>query len=229
MTYRILDLFCGSGGSGVGYHRAGFEVVGVDIYPQPDYPFAFVQSDAIQVLRGGFYWRPSDGKEYGLNDFDAIHTSPVCKAYTTLVHGRWKQRDYPQQIDEVRHYLKQIGKPYVIENVRNSGLIDPLVLCGSMFGLKVIRHRYFENSIGLFMSPFICSHPINAVGRRGHLGDREWMTITGHFSNIEKAKNAMGIDWMHQSGLAQAIPPAYTEFVGSHLIAYLNGIHIIDA
>jgi DNA (cytosine-5)-methyltransferase 1 len=211
MTFRIMDTFCKAGGAGMGYHLAGFEVVGVDIEPQKNYPFEFHQADALEYIT-----------EHG-HEFDAIHASPKCQDNCPLKH-RWG-KSYENQIPAVRRLLQESGKPYIIENVEGAKrrLQDPLVLCGTMFGLKVIRHRLFENNIGLIFPPFTCQCK-GKVGKRGHLGDREFMTVTGHFSNIEKARAAMGIDWMNQEELAQAIPPAYTTFIGEQLIAYLENV-----
>lgn len=204
---RLLDAFSGAGGAGRGYQMAGFHVTGVDIKPQPRYAGdEFVQGDALAYIR-----------EHG-HEFDAIHASPPCQAYSPLSY-RWGENDYADLVDATRAALKETGLPYAIENVMRAPLYQSLVLCGSMFdGLRVIRHRRFECNPPLWFPPFSCSHPKGAVGRRGHLGDREWMTVTGHFSDIEKARAAMGIDWMSQDELAQAIPPAYTEFVGRHLL-----------
>lgn len=202
---RLLDLFSGAGGAARGYQLAGFHVTGVDIVAQKRYiGDEFHQADALEYLA-------AHGHEY-----DVIHASPPCQAHSTLRH-RWSN-EYDSLIGDVRSMLQKIGKPYVIENVVGAPLRDPLMLCGSMFNLRVIRHRLFECSPAIYFPPGPCSHPVNAVGRRGHLADREWMTVTGHFSNVVKAGEAMGIDWMTQSGLAQAIPPAYTEWIGELLL-----------
>lgn len=206
---RLLDLFCGAGGCSVGYDRAGFDVTGVDIRPQPHYPFAFHQADALEYVAA-----------HG-HAFDALAASPPCQAHSPL-QGRWG-REYPDLIAATRAALIETGKPYAIENVMGAPMGQSLMLCGSMFDdLKVIRHRRFECNPPLWFPPFSCSHPRGAVGRRGHLGDREWMTVTGHFSDMEKASTSMGIGWMTQDELAQAIPPAYTTFVGTHLLAALG-------
>lgn len=203
-----LDLYCKAGGAGMGYARAGFDVTGVDIEPQSRYPFTFIQADALEYVE-------AHGHEY-----DFIHASPPCQAFTSL-QGRWG-REYPDLISATRAALIATGKPYVIENVAGAPLENPLMLCGSMFGLKVIRHRLFETNPLIWFPPGACSHPKGAVGRRGHLGDREWMTVTGHFSDIKKASAAMGIDWMTQRELAQAIPPAYTQWLGVEILATLE-------
>ncbi len=201
---RLLDLFCGAGGAGDGYHRAGFDVTGVDINPQPRYPFAFVQGDALEYVA-------AHGREY-----DLIHASPPCQAHMRLRH--WTKKEYPDLVAATRAALTATGRPYVIENVPDAPLINPVMLCGSMFGLRVIRHRIFETSARLAFPPATCSHPKGAVGRRGNEGTREWITVTGHFSGVEKARQAMGIDWMTQRELSQAIPPAYTEWLGTRIL-----------
>jgi DNA (cytosine-5)-methyltransferase 1 len=201
---RVLDLFCGAGGAGTGYARAGFDVTGVDIEPQPRYPYRFVLGDALEYVE-------AHGHEY-----DLIGASPPCQAHTSL-QGRWG-REYPDLIAPTRDALKATGRPYVIENVPGAPLENPITLCGSMFGLRVIRHRIFETSVPIWFPPSPCSHPRNAVGRRGNEGTREWITVTGHFSNVPKAQQAMGgLDWMTQHDLAQAIPPAYTRWIAEQM------------
>lgn len=208
---RLLDLYCKAGGASAGYAQAGFDVTGVDIEHQSRYPYRFVQADALEYVE-------RHGREY-----DVIAASPPCQAFTSL-QGRWG-REYPDLIAATRGLLAATGRPYVIENVAGAPLLNPITLCGSMFGLRVIRHRLFECSPAIWFPPAPCSHPRGAVGRRGHLGDREWMTVTGHFSDVKKAGRAMGIDWMTQRELAQAIPPAYTAWIGRQLI---GGLEVSD-
>lgn len=193
----------------MGYYRAGFEIVGVDNKPMPHYPFEFHQADALEYLAD--HWQ----------EFDAIHASCPCQENCPL-RFRWG-RTYPGYIEATRDLILQTGKPYIIENVEGAKrkLINPLLLCGTMFGLRVIRHRMFENNIGLIFSPATCRCK-GLVGKQGHMGKREYMTVTGHFSDVEKAGKAMGIDWMTQAELAQAIPPVYTEFIGKQLIYFLQ-------
>lgn len=142
--YRILDLFCKAGGAAEGYHRAGFEVVGVDIEPQPNYPYTFIQSDAIEYLR-----------ENNLSEFDAIHASPPCQAYTraqALSKGRnnGKYGVHPDFIPQIREILRKIGKPYIIENVAGAPLENPITLYGTQFKyLYTQRKRLFESNIAL--------------------------------------------------------------------------------
>lgn len=156
---RILDLFCGGGGAATGYYRAGFDVVGVDSRPQKRYPFTFVQADALEYAR-----------EHG-HEFDAIHASPPCQAYSALKH--MTTREHPQLIEPVRAMLQSSGLPYVIENVPGAPLRCPLVLCGTMFrletscGAQLRRHRLFESNV-LLMSPGSCQHADRTIGVVGH-------------------------------------------------------------
>lgn len=202
---RLLDLFCGAGGASMGYHRAGFDVTGVDLHPQPRYPFAFVQADALAYVA-------AHGHEY-----DAIAASPPCQAYsqTKTIWGR----EYPRLIAPTRAALRAIGRPYVIENVAGAWreMETPVTLCGTMFGLEMYRHRLFEASCQL-ATPVHRPHrfPCTKVGRPWREG--EYMTVAGHFSSGAKAREIMGIDWMSRYELAQAIPPAYTEWIGRQLI-----------
>jgi hypothetical protein len=144
---RLLDLFCGAGGAAKGYFRAGFDVVGVDISPQKHYPFEFHQSDALEYL--SVHWK----------EFEVIHASPECQGYsqTQYMPGR-KPIKYKRQVGEVRELLEGIGKPYVIENVIGAPLINPLILCGTMFGLRVFRHRGFESNHPIYFPPAPCNH-----------------------------------------------------------------------
>jgi len=211
----LLDLFCGAGGAAMGYYRAGFDVVGVDIKPQPRYPFRFIQDDAIRFL-----------KKRGA-EFDAIHASPPCQAYSAAsAHLRKQGREYPDLIAPVRRCLKDISKPYVIENVAGAPLVSPIMLCGTMFGLGVFRHRYFESNVCLFAPPHL-KHD-------GKLGDGKYFCICGgagkhnnwgrkiHKGTKAEWSDAMGIHWMTRKELTQAIPPAYTEFIGRQLLNYVE-------
>ncbi len=205
---RLLDLFSGAGGSAVGYHRAGFEVVGVDHRPQPHFPFAFVQADALEYLA-----------EHG-REFDVIHASPPCQAYSaaTVMHPR----EYPRLIDPLRGLLLAAHRPYVIENVMGAPLLEPIVLCGLMFGLKVFRHRLFESNLFLMQPPHT-PHGNRRIGRDGYCcvvasGDAgKGRKVNALHRRKVTWEAAMGIDWMTKTELTQAIPPAYTEFVGRQL------------
>jgi hypothetical protein len=198
---RLLDLFCGAGGAAMGYHRAGFDVVGVDLHPQPHYPFEFHQADALTF--------PLDG-------FDAIHASPPCQAY---IRGGLQGRDHPDLLPKVRLLLNRTGLPWVIENVPGAPMRPDALLCGSMFGLPVRRHRWFETSPRINPWTLGCNHsgPIHGVygGLHGKAG--AWPGMLP--DSIESRQRALGIDWMpgaHE--LSQAIPPAYTEWIGAQLL-----------
>jgi DNA (cytosine-5)-methyltransferase 1 len=211
---RLLDLFCGAGGAAVGYHRAGFDVVGVDIAWQPRYPFHFYQGNALKILE-------DDHEIDGLRawSFDAIHASPPCQAFTSarVIHGR----KHPDLLTPARELLQETGLPWVIENVPGAPMRPDLVLCGSQFpGLRsangqLVRHRWFE-----FSDPRIapalgypCDHSrptISVFGHGGHIyhGVEDWRTV-------------MGIDWMTRDELSQAIPPDFAELVGHQLMQHV--------
>lgn len=200
-----LDLFCKAGGAGMGLHRAGYNVIGVDIEPQPNYPFQFVQADAL---------RPP----FDLSQFDLIWASPPCQAYTGMqrINTRAPKRDHPKLVEPVRQMLQDAGRPYIIENVPGAPLIDPLVLCGSMFGLKVRRHRLFECSFWALRPQ--CRHglspqPIAVYGDHPQTPGDKTMRVN-RARTLAEGKDAMGIDWMGWRELTQAIPPAYSEFLG---------------
>lgn len=223
---RLLDLFCCAGGAAMGYHRAGFdEIVGVDIRPQPRYPFTFVLGDALEYAA-----------EHG-HEFDAIHASPPCQAFTDLRHMP-NALEHADLLTPTRAALVSIGLPYVIENVEGAPMTGPyIVLCGSMFGLgtgnaELWRHRLFELS-GFYCLTPSCAHRtrdlvIGVYGghgrdrRRvisvvGHSGGRSARDGTQQFT-VDERREAMGIDWMTGAELSQAIPPAYTEFIGRYLL-----------
>lgn len=224
-----LDLFCGAGGASMGLHRAGFDVTGVDIRPQPRYPFRFVQGDGL---------RPP----FDLSQFDFIWASPPCQAHTSL-RKMWNAKPHADLIPQTRALLEESGVPYAIENVPGSPLRATVRLCGTMFGLRtpcgaeLRRHRYFETNIAI-LSP-CCSHGRHVLGvYGGHVRDRcRTITITGNTPqqnvvrnrvrktfSVSDAQAAMEIDWMTMEGLSQAIPPAYSEFIGRAAIA--NRDHI---
>lgn len=218
MVPRLLDLHCGEGGAGMGYHRAGFEVVGVDKHPKSRYPFEFHQADSLEYLAE--HWQ----------EFDAFHASPVCKGYSKLA-SLYPDRQYPDEIADFRRALKATGKPYVIENVVGAPLENYVMLCGSMFGLKVYRHRLFECNPPVMLSPASCNHWGKASGSKSmkaekrvtpNLDDFDILTVTGHDFILSHAREAMGIDWMSQAGISQAVPPAYTEHIGRQLLAAIS-------
>ncbi len=216
MRPRLLDLFCGAGGASVGYHRAGFDVVGVDIKPQPHYPFRFFQEDALEFMATRHNW----------SHFDAIHASPPCQAYSPMSLNR---DTHPDLYEPTRARLIETGLPYVIENVIGAPYSHGIVLCGSMFESDrsagwVQRHRNFETSWFMFQPE--CDHA----------GRPRPFTITGHLSGGQKESNykhsrkprgedvlpLMGMPWATIPEAVLAIPPAYTEWIGAQLLAALK-------
>lgn len=241
---RLLDLFCGAGGCAVGYHRAGFtDIVGVDINPQPRYPFDFFKAGALQFLRclkeadeigdalgalnatGGLY----------LSDFDAIHTSPPCQTYSRCRRIGNARDGHADLVDKTRDLLEATGKPWVIENVEGAPLRCPLMLCGSMFGLPLIRHRLFESNVMLMNGASCCcrrgerfgvyANKVTKIGTRAaSYQDSSGRThYRPHLGTLAEGQRAMGIDWMTRGELSQAVPPAYTEFIGRQLLSHLEG------
>lgn len=219
----LLDLFCGAGGCTKGYQKAGFYVVGVDIEPQPRYcGDEFVQADAIEVLAAA-----AEGEEWG--EIACIHASPPCPRYSTITPNVARDR-HPDLIAPTRRYLERIGLLWVIENVVGSPLRNPIRLCGSSFGLDVRRHRLFEANLPLLAPP--CDHSwqtprFQSLDKR--MADRgQLASVVGVHGNCNYAGEfelrckAMGIDWMTNAELTQAIPPAYTRYVGSYLLTHLH-------
>ena len=202
----------------MGYHRAGFEVIGVDIDPQPNFPFEFIQSDALTLDPE---WVAS---------FDVIHASPPCQSYSDLAKRNRNGHMWPRLIEPVRDMLNRSGRPYIIENVEGAPLIEPVVLCGTMFpGLRVIRHRLFESNIDLGVPPH-GEHPLVFTHdkRKAHYGklnqDTSFVQVTGGGNcTMKNARDAMGgIDWMKtKTELNESIPPAYTEYLGRQMLEYL--------
>jgi len=219
MKPLLLDTFCKAGGAGMGYSRAGFRVIGVDIEPQPNYPFMFIQGDAVEFI-----------KRFG-HEFDAIHASPPCQAHSRVASlGKARNGSYPEHedlIEPTRAALKATMKPFVIENVIGAPLVEPITLCGSMFeGLKVYRHRLFECSFDIEApkhEPHRDRTPSagNGISPKGFISVCGSGGVKGMNSKqiIEYWSMAMGIDWMTRKELAQAIPPAFTEFIGRSLLA----------
>ena len=217
----LLDLFCGAGGAAMGYHRAGFDVVGVDLQPQPRYPFRFIQADALTF--------PLDG-------FDAIHASPPCQANSVTRHivsaTRW--RETPDLVTPVYTRLRGVGVPWVMENVNGAPMPDSIMLCASMFGLPMIRHRLFASSHLLF-APAACAHTTHLVeviggkvrGIGAYRNSDAFITPGGHKQRREAAlrksdaQTAMGIDWMTISEMCESFPPTYTEWIGRQLLTAL--------
>jgi DNA (cytosine-5)-methyltransferase 1 len=223
MRPRLLDLFCGAGGASMGYHRAGFDVVGVDIEPHPDHPFPMYVADALDVLDD--LLEHGDGTIYDGLDFAAIHASPPCQGYTTMNNRHGSA--YPKLLDPVRERLQASGLPYVIENVPGAlaHMRSPVELTGEMFGLGVHRPRLFESNV-LLLAPARPRRQKNAAAVYGKPdGRRLWTRSDGtelHVANLETASTAMGIDWMTWDDLREAIPPAYSEWIGSQLLAALE-------
>lgn len=212
---RILDLFCGAGGAGQGYKQAGFHVTGVDIAPQPDYAGdLFIQGDALEYLA-------AHGREY-----DAVHTSPPCQASCTLTKGTNKGRGYLNLIPATRELLAELKVPTVIENVQGSDLRRDLTLCGEMFGLGVIRHRYFEVAGFPVAVPAHKPHRGRVAGyRHGQWYDGPYFAVYGDGGGkgtVAQWQQAMGMHWTaNRKSIAEAIPPAYTEYIGRRIFESL--------
>lgn len=209
---RLLDLCCKAGGTAMGYHRAGFEVVGVDIESQPNYPFEFIQADALEI---------------DLADFDVYHASPPCQSYLNLGgvnRAQGRDYDHPDLIAPIRARLLATGLPYVIENVADAkpGLIDPVRICGTGLGLPLRRHRLFESNVPIEGIP--CAHerftePRYWTGWRPN-GEHRLSTVVQVYGNAGGRSEwpaAMGIDWMTSAEMIEAVPPAYTHEIGMQL------------
>ena len=218
---RLLDLFCCAGGAAVGYARAGFEVVGVDLAAQPNYPFEFHQANALEL---DWDW---------VLTFDAIHASPPCQSYSDLAKRNRNADAWPRLVEPVREMLNRSGKPWIIENVEGAPLINPIMLCGTMFPpLRVIRHRLFESNVELQAPPHANrrDHPLVFTHdrRKAHFGkldqNTSFVQVTGGGNcSMANARAAMGIDWMRTKvELNEAIPPAYTEYLGRQLKSAAN-------
>ena len=203
-----LDLFCGAGGAARGIYNAGFEtVVGVDNTHQPNYPYEFYEMDAIDFMADG------------LDDFDFIWASPPCQAYSwSSALRRNAGTEYADLVELTRFHLELSGKPYIIENVVGAPLINPVRLCGTMFPeLKVFRHRLFESNVPLKVEMECAHEGHEAKKRRADTGD--YFTVAGHWvGTTAEWSDAMGIDWMVKSELAQAIPPVYSEYLTKQVI-----------
>ena len=224
---RLLDLFCGAGGAAVGYSKAGFEVVGVDINPQPNYPFEFIQADAVQYLTDNW------------TKFDAFHASPPCQKHTKTRHlanarNGGKYPEHPDFIEPIRGLLEVIGdavgnRPWVIENVHGAPLLDPISLYGSQFGLKTQRRRCFESNKPL-TEPENKMQKMHTLSAGNGIGSDGSISICG--SGGVRGLNAKqiklywgyalgGVDWMSRQEMAECIPPVYAEFIGKQLIKHI--------
>ena len=199
IKYKLLDLFCCQGGAAMGYHNSDlFDVVGVDIEPQSRYPFHFIQADALDYLA-----------QHGC-DYDFIHASPPCQKFTK---ARKLQGNIHQDfIPDTRNLIVLTGKPFVIENVPGAPLRNPVELCGTMFGLKTYRHRLFESNFKI-SAPKHSQHGEPSVKMGRPVKEGQFVHVVGHFSGVPLARKIMGMPWANRYGLAQAIPPAYTEFI----------------
>jgi len=211
--YTVLDLFCGAGGASMGYHRAGFSVVGVDIKPQPRYPFEFHQGDALEFAA-----------QHG-HEFDLIHASPPCQGYSKLRFlPQNKLNHYPLLIEPTRTRLRTLGKPYIIENIHGAPLVHPMVLNGVFFGLTAWKVRDFECSPWL-LAPILPKKPKGrnvAPINEFEKGQYGLMRVAGQSFSVPHARKAMDISWMTRAELAQAIPPAYTEYIGGQMLRFLE-------
>jgi DNA (cytosine-5)-methyltransferase 1 len=233
---RILDLFCGAGGAAMGYSRAGFDVVGVDIAKQPHYPFEFIQADALDVLEWltdyATFRMDEDRYPLDLTTFEAIHASPPCQAFTAY-RRTGNVGEYPDLIAPTRGLLEATGLAWVMENVAGAPLIEPLMLCGSMFDLDVQRHRYFESNVRLASPAWPCRHKIWAPDR--YPGGRS-VERTGSSRGLVRScveigswdiplpvqQRAMGIDWMTLEELSEAISPDFTQYIGAQLMQHIE-------
>lgn len=199
---KLLDLFCGAGGASMGYYRAGFDIVGVDIEPQKNYLFEFHQADALEYLQEHY------------QEFDAIHASPPCQAYTIMQHIHKNNAAHPDLVEPTRQALIKTGKPWVIENVEGAPLRVDLVLCGTQFGINFPKHRWFEMNfiINELLPP--CNH--YKVYDCFHGGEQAR-------GEREKLSQLYGIDWfMTRQEIRNCIPPAYTEWIGKIIIGMIN-------
>lgn len=211
----LIDLFCSAGGATAGFQRAGFYVVGVDKEPQPNYcGDEFHQADALEYFQA--HWRT----------FDAAHASPPCQGYSLLSFAPNRDMsNYEKLIEPVREMLIASGLPFSLENVTQAPLINPLILCGTMFGLRTHKHRAFETNPPIYFLPAGCTKArVKPKGSGKRLGqyygdDAKMVTVAGHQFSHKAGSRAMGIDWMTRDELAEAIPPAFTEYIGSYLMS----------
>lgn len=215
MRPRCADLFCCAGGAAMGLYRAGFDIEGWDIEPQPRYPFTFHQGDALQV---------------DLDRFDFVWASPPCQRYTRMNQGllesQGRQKEHPDLIEPVRQKLKAWGGPYIIENVEGAPLINPVKLCGSAFGLNVQRHRLFESNVMILEQP--CVHKFWEADKpplHRLVGKSRVVGCYGHGrgkgDTVGAWREAMGIDWMTRAELCQAIPPAFSEYLARFILRHI--------
>lgn len=221
----LLDLFCCQGGASHGYHRAGFNVLGVDINPQPNYPYTFIQADALDFLRDFTF---ASGR------FHAIHASPPCQFATVYGNNKAHVRDdHPNLIPATRELLKATGLPYVIENVEGarSHLCDPTKVCGTGLGVRVRRHRYFETNWPL--EGIACDHGRFTdrifPGSSNRPNGRTVMNVGEYRVPLATQREVMQMQWADLYGISQAVPPAYTEHIGLQLAAHLDEMYEVAA
>jgi DNA (cytosine-5)-methyltransferase 1 len=210
---RLLDLFCGAGGAGAGYAQAGFDVVGVDIRPQPRYPFQFLQADALEVLAESKY----------LMQFDVIHASPPCQRYTVLQRCAKNAQSHPDLIPEIAKTLRSRNQPYIIENVPGAPLRDPLLLCGEVFGLEVVRHRLFETNRPLVSRG--CRHVRGGTATGKYVAFKRGVApgrVVPPRQTKSEYRTALRVEWMTTKESREAIPPAYTRYLGVQLLALFS-------
>lgn len=218
----LLDLFCGAGGASVGYYRAGFDVIGIDLHPMPSYPYDFIQANALEFLDDLIKSGPVDA-------VTAFHASPPCQLFTPLAALPNASNNAENLIEPTRKRLRKLGKPYVLENVVQAPLISPVMLCGQSFGLKLYRHRNFETDWLLPAMPHEKHREL--CMKAGYLptAERPYMSIHGRNGYnskawVSKAAEYMGMPWASDdlNGVCEAIPPAYTEYIGKHLMTAMK-------
>jgi DNA (cytosine-5)-methyltransferase 1 len=207
---KLLDLYCGGGGASYGYEQAGFDVTGIDIHEQKRYRGRFIKSDAIEYLKA--HWR----------EYDAVHASPPCQAYSMAsMQFRVAGKEYVDLIAPTRKALIETGLPYIIENVPGSPLINPIELCGAMFGLRTYRHRLFESNFEIQVP----EHPKH-IAKNAKMGRRakpeEFIQYVGHFPDVKIVQSVTGLTWLSGVELSQSIPPQYTKFIGCQLYNLLK-------
>lgn len=210
---RLLDLYCCQGGASAGYVAAGFDVTGVDMDPQPRYPYRFVRDSAL-----GYLFHVIETGEIG--QYAAVAASPPCQGYAAARTIRGNEHPSADQLPLVRQMLAECGIPYIIENVVGAPMRDPVMLCGTMFGLRTYRHRLFESNVPLAAPPHP-RHIRTAVKLGRKLSPDDFYTAVGNFHSVGIVREDMGVPWMSRDGVRESIPPAYTEHLGRQLMAFL--------
>lgn len=225
---KLLDLFCCAGGASMGYHQAGFEITGVDIKDQPNYPFKFIKADVLDILKD---------KDF-LNSFDAIHASPPCQGYSKAtkpdsIYVHYSQgKDTPKLIEPVRNALIATKKYYIIENVAGAKdhLIEPFKLTGYMFGMPIERTRYFECNFSVAKLKNITKRGYSKKYAEEKGIDYRDMSVTGKSrrkGSIDTWREIMGMYWAGRGWeLTEAIPPVYTKYIGEQLLKYESDLRI---